>query len=274
MLLLLLSCAGQPDDTGSSDDTSTTDTEDTGEVLPVFAGDDFALYDGTLRVFLNDENTLSTDVGREQDVGKSSHWTTWADFDGDGLDDIWQIAEGSNKALIYLNDGSVFQSEAVFDPKTGAGGKDTFSGDFNGDGKDDIAFFSGVGRLVMVPNDLGQFQWDDRVVTDYEAFEGDGAYSTMDLDGDGTDDIVHRAGSDLRIVQVLDLAPVGDLLEMHATGVVDVVGIDIDDNGFDELGLWSGSTLRVHLNTNGALAEESVDIFFNKQGTPLAGQAR
>ena len=274
MLLLLMSCTGSPEETGAPDDTAPTDTEDTGEAPPAFAGDDFALWDGELKVFFNVENTLETDVGREQAVGNPAHFTTLADFDGDGLDDVWQVADGSNKVNIFLNDGASWASEVVFDPKTGAGGKELFVGDFNGDGKDDIAFFSGVGRLVVVHNDLGQFWWDDRVVTEYALFAGDGQYGVMDLDGDGTDDLIHRSGSDLTVVQVLDMVPGEVLLEMEATGVIDVVGIDIDDNGFDELGLWSGSTLRVHLNTNGALAETSTDIFFNKQGTPMAGQAR
>ncbi len=270
MLLLLMACTR-----GSDTDSSTDDTHgETGDTEPLVAGDDFAVYDGTMRVFFNVDHELQTDVGREQSLGKKSDWTAWADFDGDGLDDLWQLADGSGSMKIWINDGTAWSNQPDFEPVTGIGSvRPAFAGDFTGDDKDDLALFNNLGRFVVLPNDLGEFHWDEQVVTDHDVLTGTGEYSAADFDGDGTDDLVHRAGTDISIYKVDAGVPGELLLELDGTGTVGVVGLDIDEDGDDELGLWTGSTMKLFRNEEGELAEPE-SIFFNKQGTPLAGQAR
>ena len=55
MLLLLMACTRGGDTDSSTDDSNPGETGETGDTEPLFAGDDFAVYDGTMRVFFNIE---------------------------------------------------------------------------------------------------------------------------------------------------------------------------------------------------------------------------
>ncbi|MCB9743107.1 MAG: VCBS repeat-containing protein [Alphaproteobacteria bacterium] len=280
VILITLACKGGPvgadDSSGGADDTAPAVDS---EPVEVPAGEDFALVSGTnLVAFFNAELAIPSTSEASLTLAESAAWTALADFDGDGLDDVWQIPDGRAKVFVYPNSGdATVPTEAVFEPSTGlVADLSWLAGDFNGDGLDDIAQLNGNDRFIFLPNAVGLFDSEGRVATD-TTFAQTGALSTGDVDGDGTDDLLYFKDGELRVYRVVAGAPESSPLITLSSPVTatHALLLDVDDDGLGDLALWSGSTLRLYPNTGGAFdvsSEQSVSI--NRSGTPLAGELR
>ena len=284
LLIALLACTGEGDGPAKDDSVVAPDDsqtqDDTGEV-PTAAGQDLGLFTASanLKVYLNSGQTLPESPNQEITIGKSQDWTALADFDGDGLDDFWQMPSGSNKVRIWMNECSVtFSEEHQFDPLSGAGTRrPAVAGDFNGDGADDILLFNTSNdKVIVYPNVIGQFDVEDGKISAGTGLGGSGDWASGDFDGDGTDDLVQLAGSDIRVWRVSE-GLVDETAPLFATttpGAVQAFGLDIDDDGDADLCTWGGSTLSVFLNEGDALTAEASEVFLNTSGFLLAGDLR
>ena len=281
-IVLLLACSGGATTDEPAGGDSEGETVDTVDTAPVLRGDDFALFTSSadLKAFLNDDHAIPTEVSTTQAIGEVGDWTALADFDGDGLDDFWQIDDSGNKVRIHMNlgDGS-WESEHSFDPVSGTGTKrPAIAGDFNGDGRDDMMLLNTTsGRAIMFPNVVGTFDTEDEKVANPTSLGEVGDFGAMDLDSDGTDDLVQVAGSDIRFWKVQDgvIDESAAMLELNIPGGVQALGLDIDDDGDDDLAVWWGSTVTVYPNADGVIdTEAGVASFLNTSGTALAGQIR
>ncbi|MFT5582549.1 MAG: hypothetical protein ACI9VR_000125 [Cognaticolwellia sp.] len=203
-----------------------------------------------------------------------------ADFDGDARDDIWQLPDDGDKASIFINNGEgTWTTVADFEPDTNVSTKrPVVAGDFDGDGKDDIGLFNTTGgRFLVYPLVVAGFSVDDKVGTETSLGEV-GTYAVGDMNGDGYDDIVQLAGSDVRIYRVVDKVLVDvetPWWEGSIPGAVHAFGIDLNDDGQDELATWSGSTLTVYgVAELGPDLESSVAFKLGSSGTPHAARIR
>jgi hypothetical protein len=284
LLIALLACTGEPDGPTTDDSIVTTDDsraqDDTGEV-PAVAGEDLGLFTSSavLKVYLNSGSAVPEDVNKEISIGKSEDWTALADFDGDGLDDFWQMPSGSNKVRIWMNEGSAtFSEEHQFDPLSGAGTRrPAVAGDFTGDGADDILMFNtNNDKVIVYPNVIGQFDVEDGKISADTSLGGSGDWASGDFDGDGTDDLIQLAGSDVTIWRVSEglIDESAPLHQAHIPGAVQALGLDLDDDGDAELCTWSGSTLSIFLNEGDALSAQATEVFLNSSGFVLAGELR
>ena len=282
--IVLIACSGGPGDKPQTQDSqpATDDSvvDDTGEP-PESAGQDLALFNtsATLKMYLNSGSALPEDASKEQSLGMSGDWTALADFDGDGLDDFWQMPSSSNKVRIWMNEGAAtFTEEHQFDPQSGAGTRrPAVAGDFNGDGADDILLFNeNNGNAIVYPNVTGGFDTDDGKISAASTLGGMGDWASGDFDGDGTDDLVQLAGSDIRIWRVEEglIDESAAMYEHNFPGAIQAFGLDVDDDGDADLAIWSGSTLTLLTNEGDALSAQSVEVFLNTSGFALAGNVR
>ena len=283
LLATTLGCA--KDD--SADDTSPTggdDTQagdDTGEEIEVLHGESVVFHNGTqFKSFENVDYAISETALSTQELGGGSSWTALADFDGDAFHDIWQLPDTGDKASVYINDGQgTWTSVADFEPDTNVGTRrPVVAGDFNGDGKDDIGLFNTTGgRFLVYPLVVAGFSLDDKVGTATSLGEV-GVFTVGDMNGDGYDDIVQLAGSDVRIYRVVDMLLVdveNPWWEGRVPGAVNAFGIDLNDDGQDQLATWSGTKLTVYgVGEIGPDLESSVEFSLSSSGTPHAARIR
>jgi len=282
MLLMLVACSNNAvKDQSPSKDTSDSDYLPYYDSDPILAGEDFALHTGTadLEVWFNNNYELPDEPDEEWKLGEIGDWTALGDFDGDGLDDFWQIVDESQKVKIYMNGGGSFETDASFEPTSGAGKKrPAICGDFDGDGKDDMMLLNTTsGRALTFLNTAGEFDIDNKIAAATSLGEV-GDFAAADMDGDGTDDLVQLAGSDIRIWKVNDgLIDETEMMfsELNLPGNVQALGIDLDDDGIASLALFSGSTLKLYANNGREITVEvHKEYFLNKSGFALAGNIR
>lgn len=282
LMAALTACNGDAvDETTSTGGDDTSGGDDTGEQVQILHGESIVFHNGTsFTAFENVDYALSETALGTQELGGGSNWTAFGDFDGDGRDDLWQLPDGGDRASIFMNDGEgTWATVADFDPDTNVGTKrPVVAGDFNGDGKDDIGLFNTTGgRFLVYPLVVAEFSLDDKVGTPTSLGEV-GDYAVGDMDGDGTDDIVQLAGSDIRIYRVADkvlLDPETPWWEGRVPGAVLAFGIDLDDDGQDELATWSGTKLTVYgVGEDGPDLDSSVAFSLSAAGTPHPARIR
>jgi hypothetical protein len=127
---------------------------------------------------------------------KSSDDVQLADFDGDGIPDLWHFYLGG--LTVYNLYGGKLQKLTTFaDAKLFSLDKPTLIGDFNGDGKADlmIPFKSGFDNWNLLTSTGKEFKWDfltgtsvDYKVSDNNKFTSH--YLARDVDGDGVSDLI------------------------------------------------------------------------------------
>ena len=280
MWLLFIACSGKTPDSGGPSDDSATDSQIVDDTAPVVGGEDFALFTGgaELEVWFNDDYDLPEDSDQEWSIGEIGDWTALADFDGDGLDDFWQIEDTAAKVRIYMNQGGSYETEPSFEPTSGVGQKrPAIAGDFDGDGRADMMLLNTTsGRALTFLNVTGGFDTDNKIST-ATSLGASGDFASADMDGDGTDDLVQLAGSDVSVWKVEDgvIDESAAMHELNLPGTVQALGIDLDDDGVSELAAWSGSTLHVHSNDGSAIeATPSHEFFLNTSGFALSGEVR
>ena len=279
-MLLLLACTGKTPTDGNPSDDSSSDSTPLEDTAPELAGEDLALFTSSakLEVWLNANYDLPEDSNAEWELGEQGDWTALADFDGDGLDDFWQIEDTSQKVRITMNGGGTYESEPSFEPTSGVGQKrPAIAGDFDGDGKADMMLLNTTsGRALTFLNVTGGFDTDNKIAAETALGEV-GDFAAADMDGDGTEDLVQLAGSDIRIWKVNEglIDETAALFELNLAGNVQALGIDLDDDGVSELALWSGSTLKVYANDGSTITtEQHKEFFLNTSGFAMAGDVR
>ena len=269
------------DDTSPTGGDDTQLDDDTGELAEVLHGESVVFHNGTQFVSFENVNYALSEVSMgTQELGSGSSWTALADFDGDARDDIWQLPDGGDKASIFINDGQgTWTTAADFGPDTNVSSKrPVVAGDFNGDGKDDIGLFNTTGgRFLVYPLVVTESSLDDKVGTE-TSLGTVGTYIAADMNGDGTDDIVQLAGSDVRIYRVVNMILVDvetPWWEGRVPGAVHAFGIDLNDDGQAELATWSGTKLTVFgVAELGPDLESSVEFQLSSSGTPHAAKIR
>ncbi|MBN1525563.1 MAG: VCBS repeat-containing protein [Spirochaetales bacterium] len=128
---------------------------------------------------------------------KSGKWIA-GDFNGDGMMDLTHLTSGDYLHTWFsLGTGgyqvTTFKSWAGYNMNTGS----FFAGDYNGDGIDDIAHtVSGTNYVnTFVSSGNGSFKMDcNRGWPGYSIASGRWVHG--DMDGNGTDDLVHLVNSD------------------------------------------------------------------------------
>lgn len=280
-LLLSSACAGDKpsgdgvvsDDTGGAGD----DTGDT-EAPVVLKGDGFALYatTGKMTAWHNIDYVIDTTADVSQTVGDASAFTALADFDGDGLEDLWQIPAESATITVYMANGAGWTDPPDFEVETDLSKTlDWFTGDFNGDALDDIGQINtNNGRLLVYPNAVGYFDPDAKVPSD-APFDLRAQLFTGDLDGDGADELGTVLDGVISVWDMDDGALVEPaLIELTAPGaVLAALALDLNDDGYAELGVWTGSTLTLYPNQGGVGFDLNAptSILFGQSGAPFAG---
>ncbi|MCK6517554.1 VCBS repeat-containing protein [Myxococcota bacterium] len=279
--LLLSGCAGDKaadagvvtDDTGGGAD----DTADSEEPV-VLKGDGFGLYSATgkMMAWHNIDYVIDTTADASQTVGDATAFTALADFDGDGLEDLWQVPAESATITVYMANGAGWTDPPDFEIVTDLSKTlNWFTGDFNGDSLDDVGQINtNNGRLLVYPNAVGYFDPDAKVPSD-APFDLRAQLFTGDLDGDGADELASLLDGVISVWDMDDGALVEPaLFEVTVPGaVLAAVALDINDDGFAELGIWTGSTLTLYPNQAGAGFDLNTptSILFGQSGTPFAG---
>ncbi len=279
--LLLSGCAGDKaaDDGVVTDDTGgeADDTADSEEPV-VLKGDGFGLYSATgkMMAWHNIDYVIDTTADASQTVGDATAFTALADFDGDGLEDLWQVPAESATITVYMANGAGWTDPPDFEIVTDLSKTlNWFTGDFNGDSLDDVGQINtNNGRLLVYPNAVGYFDPDAKVPSD-APFDLRAQLFTGDLDGDGADELASLLDGVISVWDMDDGALVEPaLFEVTVPGaVLAAVALDINDDGFAELGIWTGSTLTLYPNQAGAGFDLNTptSILFGQSGTPFAG---
>lgn len=112
--------------------------------------------------------------------------TTIADLNSDGMDDVIMGASSRGYVSLRQPDGSLAPWEEI----TASGGF-ALDGDLDGDGRPDLVWINGTGRMRIYFNSADGFDFSTPLV--YEIGTPSGIIANgmiMDVDGDGTDEIV------------------------------------------------------------------------------------
>lgn len=281
LLVLALACkdGGSPDDSTAPDDTgdSVTDSADSAVLTP--PGEDFALYqsDGELKAWFNQAIGFASQADRTQAVGDPGWASFLADFDGDGLDDLWQIEPDTATVTVYMNTGAEGGHRSPPDFTITTDFSRTFNwvmGDWNGDGLDDVGQFNlNTGRMLTWLNTVGTFDADSKMATDLSAAET-ATLLAGDFDGDGSDDLGLYLDKRVDVYKSVDGVFVSTpILSVElGPGYVGAYAADLDEDGDADLCAWSGSTLTWWLNYSGfSIAAPDGSQLFSEAGTPLVG---
>lgn len=264
----------------STDDTS--GPVDTAWPLP--NGDDVALLhpsNGTLGAYWNDQHSFSGSSTVLWTLEKATWPVLLCDYDADGLDDLWLIESADNKfnLHIYLNEGGSFATTEAFNeqgPKDPAGFK-FFCGDFEADGAPDLFMFKDSnGALFTYMNHEGTFGWADYTKTTRSVGEG-AVWIPGDWLGLGYDQVALWLSNALVVYGVADASidTSTALATVSIDGADSLAAVDYNTDGYDDLGIWNGSTLVLWPNVGGTLDQASKEVFVvSGSGTLLGGDLR
>ena len=139
---------------------------------------------GPSHAFLNDQSgTFSASTGHTLPDTYDGRDSEFADFDGDGDDDVLiaDLDSGGEMLVTYIeNQGGTLVEQMTFPGRSGGG--DTDVGDFDGDGDTDFVVGSGEGLRVYL-NEGEEFSaGPERPAGAFPWF--------VDVDGDGDDDLL------------------------------------------------------------------------------------
>ena len=160
---------------------------------------------GGPRVRILDGATLGADVIRDFFAYEGSFrggvLVASGDTDGDGLDDVicgTGVGGGPRVQVFSGTDGSMLRNEFAYEDSF-RGGVQVSSGDTNADGRDDIICGTGPGGgpVVRVLSGADGKQLE-AFLADDSAFRGGVRVSSLDVDGNGRDDVIAhlRHGND------------------------------------------------------------------------------
>ncbi len=185
-----------------------------------------------------------------EEVGTFDYGTGTAalgDFDGDGRDDLavgTALDDTATVTVMLSTADEDWQREATWaEVERSPGARTTWTvGDLDGDGRDDLVEVDTLGRTTVLRGLVSRGdsfeQVGETLVLDEPGY-GTGVFRQADLDGDGTDTLVH-VGTDLAVSAwswedgfggASALAPADDDADYSPHAVVS----DVDGDGADEL---------------------------------------
>ncbi len=197
-----------------------------------------------IRVFDGDGNVVSQFFAYDSTL-RNGVSVSACDVNGDGYEEIITAQGKGGWPLVKIFDGYgnvINQGFYVLDGKF-TGGVNLSCGDINGDGISEIvvAAMAGGGPHVLV------YDLNGRALANFMAydsgFRGGINVSTIDMDGDGKDEIVtgpqfgapHIQIFQIRKNEIHRLSPGFMAFNLDYRGGVDVGGVDIDGDGVKEL---------------------------------------
>ena len=212
-------------------------------IAVVFADDPVTDNNTTL---VSAQVTIAFSEGPTQVLNQAGAGLAAADFNSDGLLDL--VTSG-NQTVVYLNTGN--RSLQTTGTVIGSGGSQLALLDWNGDGLDDVAVAGPSASTVRVFLGDGSGSFPDQVGISTQIPGEAKALSGLDVDGDGTSELVMAGtfGTLIASGQETGQASV-DLLPGGA--VLDIAVTDFDQDGFPDLVAVAADNRAVRLLRNTA----------------------
>jgi hypothetical protein len=176
-----------------------------------------------------------------------------ADFNSDGLLDL--VASG-NQTVVYLNAGD--RSLQATGTVIGNGGSQVALLDWNGDGLDDVAVAGPSASTVRVYLGDGSGSFPDQIGISTQIIGEAKALSGIDVDGDGTSELVMAGTFGALIARNLGTGQ-ARIEALPGGAVLDIAVTDFDQDGFPDLVAVAADNRTVSLlrnTTNGAFVAQ------------------
>jgi hypothetical protein len=169
-----------------------------------------------------------------------------ADFNSDGLPDL--VASNS-QTVVFLNTGS--RALQTTGTTIGSGGSQLALLDWNGDGLDDVAVAGPSASALRVYLGDGSGSFPDQIGIDTQAQGEAKALAGLDVDGDGTSELV-MAGTFGTLIARTQETGQARIDPLPGGAVLDIAVTDFDQDGFPDLVAIAANDRAVRLLRNTA----------------------
>ena len=209
--------------------------------LDVIYGD-FLASDGKLFWFENIDGQGHFETSKKiTKTANSAKSVFTSDLDGDGDIDVLSASSSDDKIAWYENvDGQGHFNNQHLITTNADGGFSVYSIDLDGDGDNDVLSASYLDdKIAWYENIDGLGNFGDQIIISTDANEALSVYS-IDLDGDGDNDVLSASFSDSKIAWYENLDGLGDfstqnIISIDAIGAYSVYSIDLDGDGDNDV---------------------------------------